>query len=260
MNMTRKDIIRELNRNGYEVSTCTIIKNGVERCGIRFMENRELSPVIYLDEYLKNINRENLNDIVSEIIEIYKKNKNIDIDVNLILKRNYILQNIFVGCQKESNEYILKKKSGFDGIEKYLYVRTNEVNDSFYSMKINERILKITEIDEEDAWRCAEKNSNSETKIDYMYMPEKSMIYIITNKNGIKGASAILNKREIERLGKWTNTNKFIVLPSSIHEMLLVPYEDGMQLEHFSEIVAEVNHTEVAPEERLADRAYIIEI
>jgi len=51
---------------------------------------------------------------------------------------------------------------------------------------------------------------------------------------------------------------KIVVLPSSVHEMLLVPYTEEMSLEDFSAMVSEVNNTEVRPEERLTDRAYII--
>ena len=40
--------------------------------------------------------------------------------------------------------------------------------------------------------------------------------------------------------------------------MLLIPYTEEMSLDEFSAMVTEVNGNEVAPEERLTDRAYIV--
>lgn len=48
------------------------------------------------------------------------------------------------------------------------------------------------------------------------------------------------------------------MLPSSVHEMLLVPYTEEISLDDFSAMVTEINGAEVAPEERLTDRAYIV--
>ena len=53
-------------------------------------------------------------------------------------------------------------------------------------------------------------------------------------------------------------TNKIVVLPSSVHEMLLVPYTEEIDLDTFSDMVGQVNSSEVDPTERLVDRAFII--
>ena len=58
--------------------------------------------------------------------------------------------------------------------------------------------------------------------------------------------------------GQQHNTDKIVVLPSYIHEMLLIPYTEDMDIDTFSEMVEEVNNAEVEPIERLTDRAYII--
>ena len=42
--------------------------------------------------------------------------------------------------------------------------------------------------------------------------------------------------------------------------MLIMPYNDDMNLDDLSDIVAEANMIQVEPEERLTDRAYLIEI
>ena len=50
------------------------------------------------------------------------------------------------------------------------------------------------------------------------------------------------------------------MLPSSIHEMLILPYNESINMDDLSFMVADVNATQVEPEERLTDRAYLIEL
>ena len=46
------------------------------------------------------------------------------------------------------------------------------------------------------------------------------------------------------------------MIPSSIHEILLVPDNGEVQAEGLKEMVQEVNATEVSPEEKLSDNVY----
>ena len=87
-------------------------------------------------------------------------------------------------------------------------------------------------------------------------------MYIITNKSRQFGASAILDKKALRRLDEkiGNGTHKFFVLPSSVHEMIVIPYEDEYELEEMSELVWFINRGFVSPEERLTDRAYIMEL
>ena len=48
----------------------------------------------------------------------------------------------------------------------------------------------------------------------------------------------------------------FYVLPSSIHEILLLPEEENMDAEGLNLMVSSVNASEVSPEEQLSDEAY----
>ena len=89
-------------------------------------------------------------------------------------------------------------------------------------------------------------------------MEDMTPLYVLTNTSKTKGASAILNKKALVEFGKKHNTDKIVVLPSSVHEMLLIPYTEETDIDTFSAMVEEVNNAEVDPTERLTDRAYII--
>ena len=52
--------------------------------------------------------------------------------------------------------------------------------------------------------------------------------------------------------------HEFVLLPSSIHECILVPHTRESDLEMFENMVKEVNATTVDPLERLVDRAYLL--
>ena len=91
-------------------------------------------------------------------------------------------------------------------------------------------------------------------------MADMPPLYVLTNASTIKGASAILNKQALAEFGKKHKTNKIVVLPSSVNEMLLTPYTEETDIDAFSAMVEEINNAEVDPTERLTDRAYIITI
>lgn len=75
-----------------------------------------------------------------------------------------------------------------------------------------------------------------------------------TTKVKVNGAAAILNddiRQEIaEKVGD------FYMLPSSIHETLIIPKDAGMEFKELEQMVQEVNQTQVAPGERLSDHVY----
>ena len=77
----------------------------------------------------------------------------------------------------------------------------------------------------------------------------------MTNEDKLNGASMLLSDRAMEMVRK-TVGDDFFILPSSIHETLIVPKTDDMSLENLEKMVREVNATEVKPGERLSDHVY----
>ena len=76
---------------------------------------------------------------------------------------------------------------------------------------------------------------------------------VLTNKDKYYGAiTAITAKAKLKKLFP----NGYVILPSSIHEVIAVPYQPGTE-EMLNGMVCEVNTNEVKPEEILGSRAYI---
>lgn len=84
---------------------------------------------------------------------------------------------------------------------------------------------------------------------------EKIPMYVLTNRKKLYGAACMLYpevlKNFSERLGQ-----DFYVLPSSVHEVILVPVNSEADQESLRGIVTDINRTQVAEEEILADSVY----
>lgn len=87
---------------------------------------------------------------------------------------------------------------------------------------------------------------------------DKIPMYVLSNEQKLYGAACILYpgvlKKFAEKMGQ-----DFYVLPSSVHEVILVPTEAGTDQESLLEIVTDINRTQVAEDEVLADSVYYYE-
>lgn len=84
---------------------------------------------------------------------------------------------------------------------------------------------------------------------------QSEAMYVLSNKERLHGAAALLNESIMDevtgKLGK-----EYYILPSSIHEVLIVPKTEGMDISDLKNMVCDVNATQVSPKERLSDNVY----
>lgn len=264
--ITREDIITELTNKGYKAEKHTSIKNGVEFNGVCFMHESGICPVVYTDSIIEESGT--LLEAVENVLGIYKNNKTVKWNMDNLLSPDFIMRNLYIGVQKEGMEDIAKSGTDFEGIEKYLYVKM-DVNASF---KVTYAMLDALKVSKDGAWEAAESNTFAGTRIVPMAEMLSEMtgqeiqeadgipgLYVVTNAMGFRGASAILDKASLEKLACRLNVHRLIVLPSSVHEMLVLPDNGEGHMEELHAMVQEVNQAQVAPEERLTDRAYVME-
>lgn len=86
-------------------------------------------------------------------------------------------------------------------------------------------------------------------------MPGESPFYVLTNESVTRGAATILYPDVLDVIRENVEGN-FYIVPSSIHELLIVPIKDidGNELK---EIIGEVNSAVVDPIDYLGDEALI---
>lgn len=276
--MRRTDIINVLVAKGYKAEAKDSVKNGVIFEGILIQDENKIAPIIYTEQLIAHAEKEGMSigEVVEEVIRVYEMGKqNIEFDVNHLYEKEWVLQHLNVAVQKVSEQDLVKKEvEKLEGIEAYVYIKKRNGNDGNFEVKLTKDHLEVLNISESEAWKKAYENMCEETEIismqqimsELLGMPEDSelenedsMMYVVSNKERIKGASAILNRKALEEFASQKGVSKLFVLPSSVHETILIADCGGLSLEELSNMVTEVNASEVRPEEQLPNRAYILE-
>lgn len=266
--LNMETVIKEMENRGYEVEVVEKISNGVVLKGL-MVKRGEFNPVVYVESFIEDglRKRKTVEEVVSEIENVLHR-KTPQFDLKELSNPNFVLERVLIGAQKESTEDLLKRESELEGIEKYLYVDLGQGTFKLYTHH-----LEIYGLDEEYLWETAEENTNANTIIKSMkevmaeaYDCEEDELpdcelYVVSNRTKYRGASAVFDKEKLKWLAKRLKAKGFVVLPSSIHEMLLLPFQrrDEIDMGEMSRLVWSVNNFEVDPQERLTNRAYVME-
>ena len=80
-------------------------------------------------------------------------------------------------------------------------------------------------------------------------------MYVLTNQAKLNGASAMLYSDKVKELADKLHSD-LIILPSSVHEVLILPDDNEQKYDFYRQMVEEVNTTQVEPEEILSYNLY----
>lgn len=80
-------------------------------------------------------------------------------------------------------------------------------------------------------------------------------MFILTNIANYNGAATLFYPGLLEKIGEAVQGN-FMILPSSVHETILLREKEGDSIEELQSIVMEINRQHVAPDEVLSDEVY----
>lgn len=83
----------------------------------------------------------------------------------------------------------------------------------------------------------------------------RTKMYVLSNSHKLFGAAAVLYPDVLSRFANRLSVNLYL-LPSSVHEMILLPDDGSQDREELRKMVGEINDTQVEPEEVLADSVY----
>lgn len=85
--------------------------------------------------------------------------------------------------------------------------------------------------------------------------PEDEQMYVATVPDKVHGAGVLAYQDFMDKAAERAGGD-FFILPSSIHEILIVPDNGKMNLKDLEAMVREVNATQVAPADKLTDSVY----
>ncbi len=277
----------------YQIEFREVVKNnGVRLHGVMVTKKgSNISPAIYIDELYKDYEQGRaFGDIIYDILCVYKnhaKEQNMDMEfftqfekaksrilyklihretnAKLLADVPYIKWNdlalvFYYAFEDEmlGRATILIRNShlamwGTDAMTLYREAKANMVRLR------PEEMLPIKQLIQEFVGR----RQNNGLKNDDGNLPEEFheamkqdvAMYVLSNCDRIFGAAALLYAESLKNLTQRLNKN-LIILPSSVHEVLLVPDDGVTGKEFYQGMVKEVNDTQVDPEERLSYNVY----
>lgn len=267
---------------GGNITINHVIKNnGCEMDGLVIMEKgKDIAPTIYLDSFYElYMSGENIKNIIRQIEVIYEQNKNnVTFDVNILKHFDTIKDKIvYKVVNYRSNEKLLEQvphKRILDLAVVFYCLLDNEYGRSATALIYNNN-LKNWNVTIDDVYKAALKNTPDllHSKISSMaalfekcgvnvdgeevdlkdYVP--SDMYVLTNESKLNGAACILYENVLYDFAQKLGADLYI-LPSSVHEVILLPKLSMFEKDELVNMVKEVNTEGVAADEVLSDHVY----
>ena len=256
----------------------TITKNnGTHYDGLIILQpGSNIAPTIYLTPYYhRYLEGVPLEDIYNDILVTYKKHlpeSDFDIEMFTDFKRarSHIVMRL---VSKKYNKDLLSDIPYIDycDLAVIFYCLVYADSDNQGSILIYNSHMHMWNTSVDELHLLAKQNTPS--LLPYKLIPmadllkshplvhaldlEEVSMYILTNKYKTNGATVLLYEGMIEALGEYFHMD-LIILPSSIHELILMPVEnfDPEELQYYTQVVQEVNENQVADDEVLSDHAY----
>ncbi|MCM1176051.1 MAG: DUF5688 family protein [Blautia sp.] len=285
--------LKEVLGEGYEIAFRDVAKNnGVRLHGIVITgKDSNVSPAIYIDElYEEHEAGRAFGDIVYDILRVYKKNaREVNMDMEFFTQFSRAKSRILYKLiHRESNRELLAEIPYVDwqDLAVVFYYAFEDAHIGKATILIRNSHLAMWGIDVPALYETAQTNMlrlRPEEMLpigqliqEFMghklchnrremtaEMPKgigkaaerSSRMYVLSNCDRVFGASALLYSRSMRLLAGELNKN-LVILPSSVHEVILVPDDGITEKSFYREMVKEVNDTQVDPEERLSYNVY----
>ena len=271
---------------GIEITEVTK-NNGVVLKGLSLKESdSSISPTIYLERYYAGYrDGRSMEEIADEIVDVYHRgNLGAFFDVADFLDFEKAKKRIvYKLVNYEKNKVLLKQiphKPFLDMAVVYYYLLENDRLENatilIYNNHLESWNVTLNEIDQlakENTPLLLKADLRSITEVLYQIIRSRNeedaekflelenetesdpIMYVLSNKSKIFGAAAILYDDVLKNFSEKVQKDLYI-LPSSVHEVILIPKEESMEWEKLQEMVKEVNSTQVEDVEILSDSVY----
>lgn len=272
---------------GCSISISKVLKNNSVELDVFviLLADKNIRPNIYiLPYYQAYLAGTDLDEIVNRIICFAKDDKvnlyNESLDYNQCKDRIIIK---LVNYEKNKKLLMDLPHIKFLDMAIIFHCLANENDKSISTIRIDEKMLSDWGINIQELYIRALNNSQRllpaklsqlydvirkifENDLDIndkefinIFCSKTNKMYVLTNDKGINGAACLLYKDILMEFAEKTDSDLYI-LPSSIHEMIILPVEEGLNTrvnkKMLEELVTTVNNEQVAPEEVLSDNVY----
>lgn len=254
---------------GFSVEEKEVVKNNGNLIGLSIksydFEDPGIIPVFYPQEDFYEYSLEEQAKKLGEILESsISEMKDYNIDLEELIERDNILNTVFpivYGAENiknfENNKIVYS--NFLDMVIVYAIPAFTAQDGGMGTIKVNEQMLERSEITKEELHEAA-LNNNKDYKKDYRIDNMLGMLIGRYQNRSVFGASVIAIPEFLEFAhGFYGN---FYVLPSSIHEVILIPEQDvshrtkEQNIFEFGEMVKTVNSTVVDEKDILTNSVY----
>lgn len=261
-----------------DVTIHSVLKNNSTRLDGLTIKRPEsnICPNIYLNPYYADYKGgRKIEDILSDIARIRQMSEApIDLDVSAITDFCRIKDKISAKLvNTERNKEYLKDKPHTDIADLSAVYYIDLGSDSYGKMTtvITDTLLSHYGITIEELHEIAIQNMGTKARFCSMFevwselmgasAPNEiqkvdNMMFVLTNDSKINGAAMLLCPATMNKIAEQVGSSYYI-LPSSVHETLVVPFSDGLNVEDLKNMVHEVNSTQLSADEILSDSVYI---
>lgn len=253
--------------------------NNVKRVGITFQQYGEnTSPTIYLEEFYKHfMNGDSFEDICIEIAETYKNCVEKGVDTSFL--QGFKLENMkdkitMRMVNYKDNRMFLREVPHklVDDLAIYYVITMHTDRESIATMLVRNEHLNALGISCDELHEIAYKNTREiyppelkamrdklkELKEDISLPVKRNPsddFFVLTNEIAQYGAVNILYP-DIAEKAKELIGGDYYIIPSSVHECLLLPKDCGFSPKYIGDMIRDINMTQVDREEWLSDHAY----
>lgn len=272
----------------------TAKNNGVTYCGLVIMKKgSNVSPNIRLDGFYASFQERisSLEEIADEIMDIFeseqrKNNLNVNFFTDFQRAKERIMFKI---VNYEGNKKRLENLPHIKYLDLavtfYYSVEQKEIPQINASIQIERSHLDLWGIDEGTLYDLAVENTVKKMPAsfrtiydiilnileedgitpgkkaieDFKEKTDEVPMYVLTNGKNYFGAAALYYPGVLKKIGQ-TLESDLIVLPSSIHEVILLPVEKWTDYERLNEMIEDINENHVAKEEVLSNHFYYYDL
>lgn len=288
---TMRKKVEALSENGTKVIIMEVCKNnGVKKKGLMVKaKDCNMAPTVYLEEFYGEYKRgKTLEEIAEAVVGVYRDNHTVQGFHMEDFKdfKQMKSQLVFRVVNYEKNAEILKNSPYITfldlAIVPYISFQVDESNWGSILVKnehlnlwgiTNENVMKIAAENTpklmqpqirkmEDTIRQLLASGGGEDTKEYEKLLEemeesenKVPMYVLTNGKNLYGATCMIYDGVIEMFAEEMGEDIYI-LPSSIHEVILLPVSKALNSMELKAMVQEINRTQIPIEEVLSDHVY----
>ena len=264
--------------------------NNVKLTGLIIESACNMSPTIYIDNFYKKYqDGTDINIILQEIAKIRMEyDVTDDFDVTTVTDFNKCRKKIMprlIGAEENSEILKVRPHIRIEDLAVTFCIDLGENKDGLMSVPVQFELMETWNVTADQLYEIALENltkadigvftpmreilfagmlselkeichgdeEEARRKLDQM-IPDNNL-WVLTNKRRVNGANMLLDRSVMEDVIKEVGTD-FFILPSSIHECIILPTDSGMNSQQLEAMVCEVNETQVEKEERLSNSVY----